>query len=72
LVPQRLEATGLFRPRVQFIESAKANGLESDEYYREILPKLAYADTVEKMEELLPWNVKQGLEKIKAKSRPGQ
>lgn len=47
------------------IESAKANGLEPDEYYREILPKLAYADTVEKLEELLPWNVKQRLEKNK-------
>lgn len=47
------------------IETCKANGLGPDAYYREILPKLAYADTVEKLEELLPWNVKQRLEKNK-------
>jgi transposase len=40
------------------IESAKANGLEPEAYYRVVLEKLPYADTVEKLEELLPWNVK--------------
>lgn len=45
------------------VESAKANGLEPYDYYCEILPRLAYADTVEKLEELLPWNVKKRFEK---------
>lgn len=40
------------------VESAKANGLEPEAYYRAVLEKLPYADTVEKLEELLPWNVK--------------
>jgi transposase len=45
------------------VESAKANGLKPDEYYREVLAKLPYADTIEKLEELLPWNVKARFEK---------
>ena len=45
------------------IETCKANGLNPDEYYREILAKLPYADTVEKWEALLPWNVKANFEK---------
>ena len=45
------------------VETAKANGLAPDEYYRYILPKLPEADTVEKMEALLPWNVKAALQK---------
>lgn len=47
------------------VETAKANGLNPDEYYREVLSKLPYADTVEKLEQLLPWNVKAQLEKNK-------
>ena len=43
------------------IETAKANGLEPFEYYKAILPKLAYAKTVEDWEALLPWNVKANL-----------
>jgi hypothetical protein len=42
---------------------AKANGLNPDEYYRYILERLPYAETVEDMEALLPWNVKAALEK---------
>ncbi|MFT6102461.1 MAG: hypothetical protein ACJA2B_000903 [Candidatus Endobugula sp.] len=44
-------------------EMAKANGLKPDEYYRYILERLPYAEAVEDMEALLPWNVKAALEK---------
>ncbi|GMR16803.1 MAG: IS66 family transposase [Gammaproteobacteria bacterium] len=40
------------------IETAKANGLEPYDYILHILRHIAEADTVEKLEELLPWNVK--------------
>ena len=40
------------------IETAKANGLEPYEYLRHVLQHIAAADTVEKFEALLPWNVK--------------
>ena len=40
------------------IESAKANGLEPFDYLSHIFKELPYADTVEKLEELLPWTVK--------------
>ena len=40
------------------IESAKANGLEPFDYLSHILKELPYADTVEKLEQLLPWAVK--------------
>lgn len=40
------------------IETAKANGLEPYEYLREVLARLPYAETVEQMEALLPWNIK--------------
>jgi len=39
------------------IETAKANGLEPLQYYQHILAALPYADTVDKVEDLLPWNV---------------
>jgi len=39
------------------IETAKANGLEPLEYYQHILAALPYAETVDKVEALLPWNV---------------
>jgi transposase len=38
------------------IETAKANGLEPYEYLRHVLTRIAAADTVEKIEALLPWN----------------
>ena len=40
------------------IESAKANGLEPFDYLSHVLKELPYADTVEKLEQLLPWAVK--------------
>lgn len=45
------------------IEMAKANDLKPDAYYRYILERLPYAETVEELEALLPWNVKAVLEK---------
>ena len=39
------------------VETAKANGLEPYQYLREILSKLPYAETVEDLEALLPWNI---------------
>ena len=38
------------------IETAKANGLEPYAYLRYVLEHIAAADTVEKIEALLPWN----------------
>jgi len=40
------------------IETAKANGLEPYDYLRHVLQHIAAADTVEKFEALLPWNMK--------------
>ena len=39
------------------IESAKANGLEPSSYVHHVLEHVAAADTLEKLEALLPWNV---------------
>ncbi|VAW85782.1 hypothetical protein MNBD_GAMMA16-805, partial [hydrothermal vent metagenome] len=40
------------------IETAKANEIEPYSYLRYIFKELPYADTVEKVEALLPWRVK--------------
>ena len=40
------------------IETAKANGLEPYDYLHRVLQHIAAADTVEKLEALLPWNMK--------------
>jgi transposase len=45
------------------IETAKANGVEPHAYLVEVLNKIPYADSVEKIEELLPWNFKKSLDK---------
>jgi transposase len=42
------------------IETAKANGLEPYEYLRHVLTHIAAADTIEKVEALLPWNINRG------------
>lgn len=39
------------------IETAKANGFEPHDYLNQVLHSLPYADTVEKLEALLPWNI---------------
>ena len=50
------------------IETAKANGINPDEYYRYILAHIPQAETVEQWEALLPWNVKAALQKNSAES----
>jgi transposase len=40
------------------VETAKLNGLEPYNYLNAVLKELPYADTVEKIEALLPWNFK--------------
>lgn len=40
------------------IETAKANGLEPYEYMKQVLTALPYAESVEDIEALLPWNTK--------------
>lgn len=42
------------------IETAKANGLEPSRYIQHILNHIAEADTLDKLEALLPWNVELG------------
>jgi len=44
------------------IESAKANGLEPYEYMKQVLTALPYAESVEDIEALLPWNIKKNQE----------
>lgn len=39
------------------IETAKTNGLEPSAYIEHVLNRIAHADTQEKLERLLPWNV---------------
>ena len=46
------------------IETAKANGLEPYAYIHYVLKHIAAADTVEKLEALLPWNAKAHLVSI--------
>ena len=55
--PKGAQASAIF---YSLIESAKVNGLEPFDYLNRILKELPYADTVEKLEQLLPWNVKAG------------
>jgi len=40
------------------IESAKANGLEPYTYLKQVLIALPYAESIEDIEALLPWNIK--------------
>jgi transposase len=39
------------------VETAKANSLEPSKYIQHVLDRIAEADTLEKLEALLPWNV---------------
>lgn len=52
--PKGAKASALY---YSLIETAKANGLEPYDYFQTILKQLPYADTVEKLEALLPWNL---------------
>jgi hypothetical protein len=47
------------------VETAKANSLEPSVYIEHVLERIAEADTLEKLEALLPWNV--GLERASKK-----
>lgn len=53
--PRGAHASGI---HYSLIETAKANDIEPYAYLVYILKQLPYADTVEKLEELLPWNYK--------------
>jgi hypothetical protein len=39
------------------VETAKANGLEPYAYLNHVLASIGSADTLEKLEALLPWNI---------------
>ena len=39
------------------VETAKANSLEPSKYIQHVLDYIAEADTLEKLEAFLPWNV---------------
>ncbi|MFT6372824.1 MAG: hypothetical protein ACJAZT_001578 [Gammaproteobacteria bacterium] len=43
------------------METAKANGLEPYDYLHTVLKHIAAADTVEKLEALLPWNINKAM-----------
>ncbi len=45
-------------PKDSLIETAKAYDLEPYDYLHHVLRHIAVADTVEKLEALLPWNIK--------------
>jgi len=53
--PKGAHASGVF---YSLIETAKANGIEPYSYLRHIFKALPYATTVEEIEALLPWRVK--------------
>lgn len=53
--PKGAHASGIF---YSLIETAKANGIEPYAYPRFIFKELPYADTVAKIEALLPWRMK--------------
>jgi len=56
--PKGAHASGVF---YSLIETAKANGIEPYTYLYHIFKELPYAETIEKVEALLPWNTKDQL-----------
>ncbi len=64
--PKGAHASGIF---YSLIETARANELEPYAYLRHIFEALPYADTVEKIEALLPWNVKNQVTPLKIKQK---
>lgn len=62
--PKGAHASGIF---YSLIETAKANEIEPYSYLRHVFKELPYADTVEKLEALLPWNVKNQLTSFEKK-----
>lgn len=59
--PKGARASALY---YSLIETAKANGWEPYQYFKIILKELPEADTVEKLEALLPWNLKNENKKL--------
>ena len=53
--PKGAKASAIY---YSLIETAKANGWVPYEYFQIVLKKLPYAETVENIEALLPWNLK--------------
>lgn len=53
--PKGAQASAIF---YSLIETAKANEIDPHTYLHRLFKELPYADTVEKLEALLPWNVK--------------
>jgi len=64
--PKGAHASGIF---YSLIETAKANEIEPYAYLRHIFKALPYADTVEKIEALLPWNVKDQVTPLKTNQK---
>ncbi len=60
--PKGAHASGIF---YSLIETAKANEIEPYAYLRHIFNALPYASSIEKIEALLPWNVKNQIPSIK-------
>lgn len=52
--PQGAHASAAY---YSLIETAKANGLDPYSYFIKVLQALPYADSLEKIEALLPWNI---------------
>ena len=64
--PKGAHASGIF---YSLIETAKANGIEPYAYLRHIFKALPYADSVEKIEALLPWRVKDQVSSLERKQK---
>ncbi len=62
--PKGAHASGIF---YSLIETAKANGIEPYAYLRHIFKALPYADSVEKIEALLPWRMKDDVTALERK-----
>ncbi len=67
--PKGAHASGIF---YSLIETAKANEIEPYAYLRHIFKALPYADTVEKVEALLPWNMKDQMPSFKSNEKNRQ
>jgi len=64
--PKGAHASGIF---YSLIETAKANGIEPYSYLRHIFKELPYANTVEEIEALLPWRVKDKVTSLVTKQK---
>lgn len=67
--PKGAHASGVF---YSLIETAKANEIAPYAYLRHIFKALPDADSVEKIEALLPWNVKDQIPSFKRNEKNQQ